>query len=300
MNRNYFFLLLSAIGALLASGGSVAAQQPQSASLASLMQRIDELEYQVAQTQFLEESSVIGCGCNCGDSCSGCGCGVGGGGGGRLAVLTELLFLRFHESDGVDNVQSNGIDRYEFNPCYRLTFGYQMFNGLSLRVRYFEHDHSAVIDGDPLYAVETYNVDLELAQQLRVGRATTVEINGGVRYNHYEHQEQDTLNDEEFDGTGLIVGAEARRSCWLGNLYGRMRHSILLGDSIDPADGTFRGDVALGQLELALGFEFRRTTSSGCVLSLGTGFEIQEWFTYEDDQEEVGFGGFALNAGMNY
>jgi hypothetical protein len=293
MFKNYFIVSLPFFAFLLFASPTVSAQETQYLSNSSLLDRQESVAAQLASTGASAVGGCDACDSACGTSC-GCCCG------GSWTANAELLFLRFHEADGVDNDESNGVDEYDFNTCPRLTVGYTTCDGLSTRIRYFEHDHSATIDGDPRFSVDTYNVDFELAQKFQIGCVSSVEFNGGIRYNGYEHQEEDDVIDESFNGIGIFLGLEGTRGLGCANVYGRARHAILMGDSDDPADDHFRGDVVLGQLELGIGVEVERCFCGGSVLALRAGVEMQQWFGYEDDEEDVGFGGFLVGASWNY
>ena len=316
MGKNFLFTLLASSAAALLSGGTVSAEDLELSTTDSLLQRVEFLE---TQAGFFESSSrsrkkccdgCCGDGCCgdecCGDSCCGDGCCGGGaaagGGGGRVTFLAEFLLLRFFSADGVDDDQTNGTDRFDFDIAPRLTLGYKSAKGLSTRLRYFDYNHSAFIDGDP-YAVETFNIDVEVAQDLKLGRLTRLEVNMGGRFNHYEHREYGSVQpDEEFNGVGLTFGLDLRREVGVAALYGKARQAILLGESRDHESSPpeYRGDAVLGQLELGLGIEFLRQLDSGRVLSFRSGFEVQQWFGYEDEEEDVGFGGFLTSVGLNY
>jgi hypothetical protein len=300
MVKKYLFALLTSSAAILLSGGTASAEDLEYTNVDSLIQRVEFLESRVAYNEASD------CGCTIGSDCCDGGCGSRCASGcGHFTVLAEVLFLRFFSADGVDDNTGGGTERFDFYAAPRVTVGYKSAKGLSTRLRYFSYDHTAPNIQDEPYLVKTFNVDFEIAQELKINRLTLLEINAGGRYNHYKHKEDETFDDfgiidQEFDGVGLTFGAEIKRELGCGALYGRARHAVLLGDGRDPDDGEFIGDQVLGQLELGIGYELVRQLSSGCVLSLRTGIEVQQWSGYEDEQVDVGFGGFLSSVGINY
>ena len=184
--------------------------------------------------------------------------------------------------------------------------GHTDSSGLSYRTRYFSYDQTATINGEN-YSVETYNVDFEIAQLIEVSCLLDVEISAGVRYNHYEHDEsqsddednEDNEVDQQFDGIGLIIGLSADRQLGCGDLYGRVRHSILVGDDEDPEADSFHSDSIHSQLEIGVGYKVEYCIGPA-VAELRFGVEMQNWYSYEDVDEEVGFAGFLVGAEMNF
>lgn len=130
-----------------------------------------------------------------------------------------------------------------------------------------------------------------------------MEFSGGVRYNEYVHRDADNdgNSDEYFHGIGMIMGIEARHCVGCGTLYGRARHAILVGDSTDFSEDPVqeREDVILAQLELGAGYEVERCIA-GRNATLRAGVEYQDYFSYEDTDEDVGFFGFLIGGTVNY
>ena len=296
MERNHWFALLASSAAVLFCSGTASAQNSDYIDTDSLIQRVAFLEEQVSYAEPCGRSCT-GCGDTCcSDSCCRSSCAAG-----RVIFQADLLFFRFFEADGVDENPDNGTDRFDFEASPRITLGYKNAKGLSTRLRYFGYNHSNNIDNQGNFEIDTYNIDFELAQELKVGRLTRMEFNMGCRFNSYEHTEYgNTEIDQEFEGIGLTFGTELKRDLGPGALYGRGRYAILVGEGRDHEDGSYFGDQVLGQLELGVGYEVVRCMSSGCVLSLRAGIEMQQWLGYEDEEEDVGFGGFLCSAGVSY
>ena len=298
MFQRYLVTLASLLFAYIAfAGPSASAQEAQYAGYASMLERLESVEAQLASNGANVYTSAVG-GCQ---SCDAeCGCCCGGG----WSKDFEVLFLRFHEADGVD--EDRPVDQFGFDPAWRVTVGHTDSSGLSYRTRYFSYDQTATINGEN-YSVETYNVDFEIAQLIQVSCLLDVEISAGVRYNHYQHDESQTDDqgvddnavDQQFEGIGLIIGLSADRQLGCGDLYGRVRHSILVGDDEDPEADSFHSDSIHSQLEIGVGYKVEYCIGPA-VAELRLGVEMQNWYTYEDEEEEVGFAGFLVGLGLNY
>ena len=225
-----------------------------------------------------------------GDCCTSC-CS-----GGAYADL-ELLFFKSYESDGVTGTDNNVGGRYDFELAPRITLGYDSGCGYDVRLRYFHWDHNGPVGA----FVDTYNIDLEIAKEVCICDAA-VEFSTGLRYNEYRHRDANNIGnlaDEYFSGAGIIMGIQTRYCVCSSTLYARARHSILVGDSEDPEDGEIRNDVVLSQLELGTGVEVDRCIA-GMNTTLRLGVEFQDYFSYEDEDEDVGFFGFVLGGTVRY
>lgn len=298
MFKKYLITLLPFFVFVLITSRTVSAQEIQNTGYNNLaIKRLAPVESQLVSTRANTVKSTGGCCQSCGTA-SGCRCGGG------WAADAEILFLRYHESDGVDEIDhgdNDPVDGFGFDPAWRVTLGYTDCRGLSYRVRYFSYDQNATVDGD-IYSVATYNLDFEVAQEVPIGRLIDVEFSGGVRYNNYEHNEDSgnsdyTGMDQQFDGIGLIVGLSADRCLGCGDLYGHVRHAILVGDDEDRE--TIYSDAIHSQLELGVGYKIDYCMGPA-VAELRLGVEMQNWYTYEDEEEEVGFAGFLVGLGLNY
>jgi hypothetical protein len=178
--------------------------------------------------------------------------------------------------------------------------GYVTCGGLGARVRWWEYDHSAVINGDD-YSVDTYNIDFEVFRRVCLGSCTTFEFSAGLRYNDFE---QVSVRDgnQSFDGVGGMIAVEGRTNVFgcLG-VYGRLREAILMEDWNNGAFG-LRMDTSRPVTEVALGLDYCTRN-----LTLRGGWEWQNWGNYASDQfdiqqntEDAGFGGFVFGAKLEY
>lgn len=299
MFKKYLITLLSFFAFVLIASRTVSAQEIQNTGYDSAIKRLAPVEAQLVSARANTVKSTGGCCQSCGTA-SGCRCGGG------WSADAEILFLRYHESDGVDEIDygdKEPVDGFGFDPAWRVTLGHTDCRGLSYRFRYFSYDQNATVDGGN-YSVSTYNLDFEVAQEVQIGRLVDVEFSGGVRYNNFEHDDTgDSDNagvDQQFDGIGLIVGLSADRCLGCGDLYGRVRHAILVGDDEDPTGSeTIYSDSIHSQLELGVGYKIDYCMGPA-VAELRLGVEMQNWYTYEDQEEEVGFAGFLVGLGLNY
>ena len=221
--------------------------------------------------------------------CDPCCCDQSG-----LVFGYESTFFRYHHNDGIPPAE--GFD-FEYSP--RITIGYVGPDGLGVRVRYWDYDHS---NGGA--DVDTYNVDLELFEEIQLGRCTSLEISGGIRYNDYHQSGFNFESDDDygiygFSGCGGILGLQANRQVAVGgSLYGRLRQAILMDDFND--DSTVRHDVVLGHTEIGFGYSCGRTCGCYTVSTLA-GVEWQQWQNYDQgDEGGIGFGGFVLGIGIDY
>ena len=68
--------------------------------------------------------------------------------------------------------------------------------------------------------METYNIDLELFQNIQCSEFTAVEIYGGIRYNDFREtvadSGDDVIQEDIFSGVGGLFGLKGRRAM-LGN-----------------------------------------------------------------------------------
>lgn len=209
----------------------------------------------------------------------------------------EMTAFRYNRGDGFRN--KTVFDYDDISP--RITIGYRNCDCLGFRVRYWNHDH----DGAHNTSVDTYNIDLEVFEEIDLTCCTSVEWSAGVRYNEFDEIGID--GQQYFHGAGLIAGLQVNRTlgCY-GGLYARGRLAVLTHHAAD--DQLVMCDVIRSQTELALGYEVRRCLSSGGILSLNIGWEMQYWEDYVDVQvaagdvvpTSVGFNGVVAGIGLEY
>ncbi len=255
----------------------------------------------------------------------------------------EALFFKYLRADGnrVGIDPDGGTDDVEFShyATPRLTLGWVSAGGLGIRARYFKYDQSdqslatggAAATAD-LLRVDTYTIDLEFFERMRLNRNWDIELSGGVRYNEFLEQQFDASNTiinnaslriQDFDGWGIIGGFQANRAVIAGSVYGRVRGALLTGDTVWQNEtaatafetGTSR-DTIKAVTEFAIGYEINRDTQFG-IFTMRAGYEYQLWANYSGAsahglqtathtiQEEnfygpadVGFHGFTFMLGL--
>ena len=257
-----------------------------SAQFASLQNRIDELEAQLASIR-----SAAGGGCcdsaSCDGSCDSCAwpCYTPG-----LVFGAELTFLRPFQSEG----QMVGFD-YKAAP--RIWLGWQNANGFGIRGRWFEYDGGGAAAGSLYQDVDTYLIDIEATDTFRLGHKWSGLFSAGLRFAQYRETNNGGGVLETDSAIGPVVGVELYRpiACnWY--VLGIGRTSFLFTDATQDIL-TLREDTTFSVSELQLGVEYRRDLGGTAALFARAMVEAQYWSAVSDgDSEDVSFfgGGFAL------
>ena len=201
---------------------------------------------------------------------------------GRIIGQADVIWLRPHDSfpDTSTSTSAEAAQRY--------MVGYMNSEGRSLRVRFFELDHS---DFDEV-RLDVETLDLEYAGQFRLGCNWEGEISGGLRWASYLD------NDLDYSDTiGPAIGIELRSDFFKKvDLFTVARHSIQFGS------GDSGGDSALGTFnitEIQLGVEGQRQLKNGSTGFLRFIFEAQTWSGVEDgESEDLGLVGIGFAAGI--
>jgi hypothetical protein len=274
------------------------------------------------------------CGCDdCVDGICDSTCGCGG-----FYGSAELLLFKYYRADGVragsfNNVPPATTDdiKFDYNTSPRLTVGFVGDSGIGGRIRYWEYAQA----GTPVFpasgvamTVDTYNIDVEMFERVQVSDCWDLELSGGMRYNEFDETMSDpvpsSLRQNSFTGYGGIVGLEAIRK--LGSrarTYGRARFGIMQDDHIvsnQPGPGAVQNailrDSTNSMLEIAMGMEWNRVTSSGSLVFGRIGYEWQHWTNFSTSftpvtttppgnpqasfagQSDIGFGGVAFALGV--
>lgn len=241
-----------------------------------------------------------GCGCvqNQGgiiEMCTDCCCCSG------WTADIEATFFRMHRSDGFDN---DNVFGFELAP--RVSIARVNCDGLGVRGRWWSYDH-ANTDASGQHSMDTYNIDVELYQEVELTCATRVEVSGGVRYNDFQYISPIAVaNQDTFTALGGMFALEARRDLCRGTVYTRLREVIMMSDWGDENRGQDGFDVTRSVTELAAGFETCRCLGNGTIMTINAGVEWQQWENYiegrTDDNEpvDIGFGGFVLGVGFDF
>ena len=204
-----------------------------------------------------------------------------------------------------------------FDAAPRITLGYVGPGGLGARVRWWDFSNTKNgADITAFVAVDTFTVDFEVFDTMKISDCWSLEASAGIRWNGFQEKIFDgtDIAVNRFYGPGGIFGLEARRSLGRGGaLYARARLAILMDDKslFDSSDGTvIFQDAVLGTIELAFGYEFSRPLRRGGVLFGRVGAEWQTWYNYSsnpdvstdftehENSSDVGFAGVALAIGI--
>jgi hypothetical protein len=235
----------------------------------------------------------------------------------------EWLFFRYHRADGVRvGVDANEGVEFDFESTLRLTAGVVRDDGVGVRIRWWEFDHTqpAFEGGGSAMRVNTYTFDFELFDTFCLNRNWDLEIAGGVRCCEFEETMQDIPGDAEtrfnyFTGFGVLGGAELRRVIGQqGNVWLRARSAILMDDkdvfNTSGAQQERLLDVTVGMTELAFGYDFVAPLQNGAYAFAGVQAEWQNWYNFSSGFEDtannedfagpsdVGFGGFGIRVGI--
>jgi len=218
----------------------------------------------------------------------------------------EVTFFKFHNNAGI-----HPSNEFGFETSPRITVGYRSPDGLGTRLRWWKYDHQNHSARSP-YAINTYNVDLEVFEEISLGSCTSIELSAGIRYNEFDQFSDDDdagigpgFGWYAFDGLGAIVGIEARRSVSCNSaIYARLRQAVLMDDydvSSELLEGEYTlHDTVVGMTEIALGYE-TSLASSGCYSVNGrVGVEWQQWHNDLAGTWDSGFAGVTAGVSVDY
>jgi len=201
---------------------------------------------------------------------------------GRIIGQADVIWLRPQDSqpDSSSSTSAEAAQRY--------MVGYMNSEGRSLRVRYFELDHS---DFD-LDSLDVETLDLEYAGQFRLGCNWEGEISGGLRWASYSD------NNLDYSETiGPAIGIELRSDFFKKvDLFTVARHSIQFGSG-DNGEEQMLGTFNI--TEIQLGVERQRQLKNCSTGFLRFVFEAQTWAGVEDNNsEDLGLVGIGFAAGI--
>jgi len=252
--------------------------------------------------------------CDAADDCtasSWCSCDQSG-----VFFDAEVTFFRFHNNAGI-----HPSNEFGFETSPRITVGYRSPDGLGTRLRWWQYDHQNHSGRSP-YAIDTYNVDLEVFEEFSLGSCTSIELSAGIRYNEFDQFSDDDDTDigpgfgwYAFDGFGAIVGIEARRSMSCNSaIYARLRQAVLMDDYVvmdnyaphgdeSPVNGKGKDiihDTVVGMTEIALGYETSLASSGRYSVNGRVGVEWQQWHNYLAGIWDSGFVGVTAGVSVDY
>jgi hypothetical protein len=146
----------------------------------------------------------------------------------------ELTYLKPHFSLGTG--AGDDFD-WDYQPSVRLVAGLQRSDGLGVRFRYWDFDHTQADPGGAVsdsQSVETYILDLEAFTSMQLGCNWDATISSGLRYLEYAHERAILAGlgqRYENSSIGMTVSGELRYAI-TGGLTGfiNSRASVLFGD----------------------------------------------------------------------
>jgi len=337
--------MLAVLAITLVPAARAVAEDITFASHAEIMSVLERQNARIAELEQAVHNGGGGCsscgggGDSCCDSCSGCSGCCGGccdpccrpAG---FIGSAELLFLKAHQSMGIRGANNTDL-QFNYDPSYRLTAGYQGSDGLGVRLRYWEFNHTASAPDQTAPATQTdsvnydtYAIDLEFIDSMSLGCYWDATFFAGFRYVEWDEERVSRVNatgliqnGDNFDNAayGLTTGGELRRC--IGNglaLYVNNRVSVLFGDASEFTANTGTGglwvptpnytagtvnDCLYYIYEAQAGAQWTNELQAGGYLYVRSGVEVQYWnnFTGEpffDHGEAWGLGGFTFSAGV--
>jgi hypothetical protein len=299
-------LAVLAVSAALAGALPAGAEESDSKPFAKL--EADFASWQAEQNAW-SDYAYEGSGGDCCDvGCSGdVGCGGVGCGGCRTSGIiagVEMPLLKAHY--GACGVDVPGLFQLpEMTPSFdhettpRFWLGVKSCDGLAMRFRYWEYDHSAsAVDVPNRYYVdmglEAGTFDFEIAQTADFCN-WQFEIGGGARWAkidddiHLDYDGDPVSWSRSFEGGGPTFAVAVRRQLGIGQLalVGNFRASLIYGDTdlgLDFDLGLDADTVAVGiddQLveiyEIQVGAEWSRMMCGGYRVAGRVVLEAQAW-----------------------
>ena len=304
------YLTLLALSAALVGALPVQAEQPSDSSPFAKLEA-DFASWQTEDTAWSDYGSKDeGYGdAGCGDvGCGDVGCGDMGCGGCRTSGIiagVEMPLLQAHYGACSLDMASQGLAMPQLTPSFnheatpRFWLGLKSCDGLAMRLRYWQYDHSAsAVDVPNQYYVamglEAENLDFEIAQ---TGHFCNwdFEIAGGARW--AKIADAIYLDDDgdwaawarEFEGGGPMFAVAVRRQLGIGNLalVGNFRASLIYGDTDlalsydfdEDADDITAGvgDHLVEIYEIQVGAEWSRMMCGGYRVAGRVVLEAQAW-----------------------
>jgi hypothetical protein len=242
----------------------------------------------------------------CGDA-TGCGDVVDCGGAccrrpGFLAGM-ELPLLQAHYGAGRIRVPgefrlSQCTPDFDHEATPRFWLGYESCDGLAMRVRYWQFDHTgSAVDAQRQYYVQVglaaEDLDFEIAQSAQLGR-WEFELAGGARWAKVTDDIRVNWDGDRstwarrFEGGGPTLALGARRPLGVRGLglVANFRASFIYGDTratlsdeleIDEDIWAVIDDHVLEIYEIQVGAEWSKTMSAGFRLTGRVVLEGQVW-----------------------
>ena len=244
----------------------------------------------------------------------------------------ELTMLKPRFEDGAEEEWQADVVDFSLRPGPRVWVSRAQPDGWTIRGRYWQYDHVSAprwvttLPG-PRYAifadVKADTVDLELAQELRLGRWSLL-VGGGARYVTIQQTIQATESPDRWfkrlDAIGPTFSLEGQRVTRLEcfSLFANFRGSLLSGKArwASPTESQDTDDIG-SILEMQIGGELKWQFRRRGALFIRGGWEQQVWlgagsfFTsagvpageilaIQPDDHDLGFMGFFTSLGANW
>ncbi|QDU54852.1 hypothetical protein [Aeoliella mucimassa] len=208
----------------------------------------------------------------------------------QITFDVDFVFSKYHQSGGVQSIDAGSIigngDNVDFgfDLSPRFTLGAESCNGLGARVRYWFFDQTeSTVDNTGFVSIDAYTFDMEIYKRVQLGKSTTLEGFGGIRWSEF-NLDDDTGLDWRVDGAGLTTGFEISHQFRCNHrLYAGTRLGMVMGDAIladngdlDDATGMAINNTSL-QVELSAGYEGKTQLGRRMTLVYGGGAEVQNW-----------------------
>lgn len=226
------------------------------------------------------ESVGDGCDKGCDDGCSRAG----------WVGSSELLFLKPFSSEN----EVVGAGEYNYRTGYRGTFGWQRYDGLGFRVRFFDYFQREPADA----RIDISSLDGEVYDSLVDNETWYISVGAGIRYlDYFEGDNPDPEAGDSLTGVGPVITAELQRHVTDRlSLYAVTRAAIIVGNSNEF--GSIEPDETASIYELQVGGQWSRPWRSAVVFGR-IGWEAQYYSGISDtDTEDLSLMGAVLAGGI--
>jgi hypothetical protein len=218
--------------------------------------------------------------------------------------MTKVDGMRGGNNGGLNASNAN----FDFDVTPRLTVGRVGPGGLGIRARWWDYNHDKITPNGQRVIADTSIIDVELFDRFLLGCTTWGEWSIGARYHEFDIDRDGSSDAYSLDKAfGGIAGIQLNRRFWHGEIYGRGRAGIVVGEQgIIQGQGLVTTNMLRPHTELAAGYRISHCTPHG-VLSGFAGYEWHYWDGYvgsnvggDDVLVGIGFDGFHVGIGFQY
>ena len=238
-----------------------------------------------------------------------------------LSGGAELTLLKPYHSLGIRGADDTDLS-FNLKASPRAWLGYSNSEGLGLRARYWQFDHSVsgssdVAGRDDSARFDVYVLDGELTSSEWIGQHWDVTLAGGLRYVEYEETRVSTTratgaifryHEFGFSGLGPTLAASVSRPLGGGfSIFADSRASVVVGDEREIVTGPVEEDRESDNIrligDLQLGSQWSRPIRGGGEFFVRAASEAHYWDTFSgedffDGGESVGFAGVSFAVGI--